>query len=719
MKINHNSQILNIAQNHQLYENDEGGFNLAEVKEIVFRQIYLIAGVTAAAASLALLKALFSAPMYVGNFEMLAESVTIQTSFSASGARSQQTQESEVAASLGETQLKELKSPKIILPIVQQLKEQYPAITYNSILSGLKLETNQQQNVLIATYQNPDRNQVQDVLEALTTAYLDYSLERRQTGVKRGMEFLNQQIPKAQAEVNALNRQLELLRDKYNFLDPQIQADQLSGQLQNLANKKLDINSQLTEAQIRAGNLRAELSRQQSTTSAPATEFGTSRYEQLHSDLREIEVEIAQKSAIYSDSSVEMQTLREQRDRLETLLAQEGKTVQKNASDKINILNQSDRFIDQEISNIQQEMKQWTAIARNYEQIKQELETAQEKLRSLLVEKEALNIDVAQKEAPWRILTPAGEPATDSAGLINDVVLGATFGLLLGMGMAFALDKYQNILYTSAQIQDITSLPILGIIPFDPFHKQLSLPDKTLSSAKSSQTQEEEFESLLEDQGLQLYDKYLLSSNLLSPSAEAFRFFGANLNLFDANNPIRSLMITSAISGEGKSTVAINIAKTTAALGRRVLVIDTDMHSSDESSTPQASSQSRGLSNLLLNKNLKFDEVIQQSPLEDNLFIMSSGNYGSIINDPSRLLASSKMWNLMEELKAHFDLVIYDSSPMIEFADVSLLAPKTDGVVLVTGLGKLQTIKFKEALDKLSLSNIPVLGILINKVTAK
>jgi capsular exopolysaccharide synthesis family protein len=177
-------------------------------------------------------------------------------------------------------------------------------------------------------------------------------------------------------------------------------------------------------------------------------------------------------------------------------------------------------------------------------------------------------------------------------------------------------------------------------------------------------------------------------------------------------------MITSAISGEGKSTVAINIAKTAAALGRRVLVVDTDMRSAHELSAPQASTN-RGLSNLLLNKNLNFDEVIQQSPLEDNLFILSSGNYSSIIDDPSRVLASPKMWNLMEEFKNHFDLVIYDSSPMIEFADVSLLAPKTDGVVLVTGLGKLQTIKFKEALDKLSLSNTPVLGILINKVTAR
>lgn len=73
----------------------------------------------------------------------------------------------------------------------------------------------------------------------------------------------------------------------------------------------------------------------------------------------------------------------------------------------------------------------------------------------------------------------------------------------------------------------------------------------------------------------------------------------------------------------------------------------------------------------------------------------------------------------MEELKQHFELVIYDVSSIVDYADVNLLANKTDGVVLVTALGKLQTLKFKEAINQLTISKTPILGILINKITAK
>jgi Mrp family chromosome partitioning ATPase len=75
------------------------------------------------------------------------------------------------------------------------------------------------------------------------------------------------------------------------------------------------------------------------------------------------------------------------------------------------------------------------------------------------------------------------------------------------------------------------------------------------------------------------------------------------------------------------------------------------------------------------------------------------------------------MRDLMEKLKNHFDLVIYDVSSILAYADASLLATKTDGIVLVTGLGKLQSLKLKEAINQLNISNTPVLGIVVNQMT--
>jgi capsular exopolysaccharide synthesis family protein len=114
----------------------------------------------------------------------------------------------------------------------------------------------------------------------------------------------------------------------------------------------------------------------------------------------------------------------------------------------------------------------------------------------------------------------------------------------------------------------------------------------------------------------------------------------------------------------------------------------------------------------VISSDLDFNNVIEQSPLEDNLFVMSAG---SIPPDPTRLLASEKMHDLMEKLQATFDLVIYDTPPLLGVADAYLLAANTNGVVLVAGLGKLKRSVLEQALEEIKVSGTPILGVVANK----
>ncbi len=214
---------------------------------------------------------------------------------------------------------------------------------------------------------------------------------------------------------------------------------------------------------------------------------------------------------------------------------------------------------------------------------------------------------------------------------------------------------------------------------------------------------------------IQIYNRDSSSPNFLASSPEPFRFFGANLGLFEAGNTLHSFIITSAIPGEGKSTVALNLAKTAAAMGRRVLLVDTDMRSVSRISVSIPLTNNLGLTDLVLKPDLNLHEVVQKSPLEENLFILASGSE-AMIADPSKLFVSKKITEVMETAKQDFDLVIYDVSSIVDYADVTLLATKTDGIVLVTGLGKLQNLKLKEAMNRLNSSNTPVLGVVVNEV---
>jgi polysaccharide biosynthesis transport protein len=713
MEIHKYTSIESTSQKSPIYESEEGGLNLIDFKDKIIRQIHVVAGITIAISSLAFFKAINRVPAYQAGFEILSEPVTIETKVTSSGSQSRETTEEITAVTLNEVQIKTLKSPEIIMSVVKELQNKYPGISYDLIVSGLTLTPNEEETILEVVYKNSDRNQVYDILESLKTTYLNYSLTRRQLGVSRGLEFLDQQIPTIEAKVEKLNQELQQLRTKHNFIEPKIQGVQLSERIDNLIAKQIEEKSQLEKSQKLAALATKELDRQ-STTSTTAMQVGTNRYNGLLKDLQEIDSSIAQKSAIFSEQSFEIQTLREQKQSIISLIDRERATIKQKLNNQIQLEQKQMQSIDEEIKSMQADLQEWSGVTREYETIERQITITVKQLNELLIQREALRLEASQKEAPWRLLTPVGDPQTDAASTANYIVLGTFLGLLVGIGIALILDQYQNLIYNSSQVKEITNQPILGIIPYDSSNKQLLFQRiiNLIKPLKSSEPKEAQ-------SAIQIYQRSSTLTHLLSSSREAFRFLGANLSLFEVENNqnINSLMITSAISGEGKSTVVLHLAQARAAMGTKVLVVEADLRSPNQLSSAIAwEKPKQGLSDLLLSNNLTAKEVIQPSYKEENLFVLPSGKIDRNI-DSSKLLASPKMRNLMEELVQKFDLVIYDVGSIVDYADVSLLASKTDGVILVTGLGKLQALKLKEAMNQLNISRIPVLGVVINKIT--
>ncbi len=138
-------------------------------------------------------------------------------------------------------------------------------------------------------------------------------------------------------------------------------------------------------------------------------------------------------------------------------------------------------------------------------------------------------------------------------------------------------------------------------------------------------------------------------------------------------------------------------------MGQRVLLVDANLRS------PSLHNRV-GLMNVqgltdIISQDLDWHNVIERSPLEENLFVMTAG---PIPPDSVRLLASQKMQDLMNELQADFDLVIYDTPPLLGFADAYLLAANTNGIVLVAGLGKLKRTAMQQVLEEIQVSGTPI-----------
>ena len=675
---------------YQTTESDEGGLDFTKVLGTIRRQSWIIAGTTILFATIGGIKATTDTPIYRAQFELLAEPLSLESQvISSTTPESLSNRQDLVGVVPNEAKLKILKSPRVLQPLVEELQQPYPEMSYGSLANNLNLNVNVKDNIVLVQYQNNNPQQVQDVLSRVADAYLQFSLEVRQSEFNKGLTFVEKQLPRLRSRVDEIQNRLQTLRQDNNFIDPTMEAQQLSEQIGMFVEQRLEVKAQLNEVKLLAQDLNKELS-EQPVEQVAASALSNSRYQALLNELQQIDTQIAQQSVTFAETSPQLETLREQRQNLIPLLEAEAQRVHRGVESEIRELQARDRAISQTITGLNQRIKQLSEITRQYTDLQRELEIATKNLNQFLTKREALSIDMAQSESPWELLTAPNQPIASSASVKRNLVLGTGIGLLLGIGTALALDRFRDLLYTTREIQEAAGLPFLGTIPFD--QALAKADDSNLGILPAS---------------LKLLHRNSTFENLASPSIESFRALYTNFRLLNPDAPVRSIVISSAIPGEGKSTVAFHLAKAAAAMGRHVLLVDTDLRSPNL----HRSMEFLGLTDLINQPDLEVNQIIQQSQLEESLFILPSGQ---IPPDPSKLLASERMQHIMEKLQSQFELVIYDTTILNGFPDAHLLATTTNGMVLVTGIGKLKRSLLEETMENLKVSHTPVLGMVVN-----
>lgn len=655
---------------------DEGGLQLGRVLAAIQRRALLVAGLTVAVAAAAAVKALTDTPVYQASFELLTEPVTVETEVISSNPETLSSRSEDLSmATLDETKIEVLTSPKVINPVIKQLQSQFPLILgdqepeslHSAFVRNLSInKKTENTNVLAVQYIHPDPAFVQTTLDLISDAFINYSLTERQADVLTGLKFVEAQLGPLQSRVDEQQERLQRLRQGYNLIDPVSEGELLSEQVSAVANQRLENQLQLEQARQLYAELQAELAMQPIEAAASSVLSEHTRYQELLSQLTETDKQLAEKSALFLESNPEIQVLQEKRNNLLPLLRREGQRALREVESRIRELEAQDRVLQQSIGGLNQRTKQLSVVTRQYNDIQRELEIATENLNLFLKQREALRIDASQKEAPWQLLTPPGKPRPSSASLKRNLALGTTLGLLLGIGVALAVDKLSNVIYTSKDLKEITRLPLLGTIPY-----------------------------------MQLHDA--------KPFREALRTLSTNISLLSPDHPVRSLVISSAVPGSGKTTISMHLAQAAAATGQRVLIVDADLR------RPVLHHRlnlihSKGLTNVITD-NLNVMDVIQQVTTEESLFVLGAG---SVPPDPSKILASHKFQSVIQQLKKSFDLIIYDAPPILGFSDVSLLASLTDGIVIVARLGQLKTTELEQTLEELKFFGNKVFGIVAN-----
>lgn len=191
--------------------------------------------------------------------------------------------------------------------------------------------------------------------------------------------------------------------------------------------------------------------------------------------------------------------------------------------------------------------------------------------------------------------------------------------------------------------------------------------------------------------------------------SEQYRTIRTSIKFASVDKQMKTLVVTSASPGDGKSTTSANLAVAFADTDMKVLLVDADLRRATVHMSFQLPNH-RGLSTLLSEKNSEVSEAIHPTKV-DNLFVLTSGPKPP---NPSELLGSHRMSHLIDQLAGEFDLVIFDVPPVISLADAQLLSSKVDGTLLVLREGKTQRQNAAKAIEKLKQAHSNIIGAVYN-----
>lgn len=709
-------------------ESDEGGLDFGKLWSTVRRRFLLVAGVTTAVTLGAGFLASSEPPLYQAKFEILIQNTSTEQEVASSLPSALVGQQS------SEVSIRDLitilLSPNILNSVVEQIQQSSPQLCqeivfpdeptrastlseeelaklcYNALSSRISVATiGKGSNIIRATYQGSTPGEVTKVLDLTSKKYLDYSLTSRQADIQRGIEFVKNKLPDLRDRVALLQDQLQQLRQRYNLITPDARGSELSGQVSAFRRQYLESQVELEQAETSASELRGQLSRSSPELAAASSLSGNSRYQNLVGELLSLDAQIAQASTLYLDTTPELQVLQEQRQNLLSLIAREGQLVEQEVTGDLRTLQARDQALERTLGTLTEEVDELAVISRIYTDIERELTIATENLNEFLAKREALQIDAAQREIPWILLTPTTDPDAISASLPQNLIIGSVLGLLLGVGAALAIERLTDIVYNANDLKRMTRLPLLGVIPLNP-----SLRGRT---GVVNFAQLQQFSTVQQQGGLLSRRDHRTGYAKADAFSEAFRSLYTSIRLLNSDAPIRSLVMSSTQPAEGKSTAAIHLAIAAAAMTQRVLLVETDLR---EPRLHQYLDlhNSGGLIDIL-SGDIALRDAVQRTPFEPNLFVLTAG---AIPPDPTRALSSQKMQRLMEQFHSNFDFVIYDAPPLADFADAFLTAAHTDGVVLVAQVGKLKRSLLEQVLDKVRVSKTTMLGVVLQKSSA-
>lgn len=558
-------------------------------------------------------------------------------------------------------------------------------------LSGLKVQQVPSTSLIEIKYSSPDASLAAEIANATTRIFIEQNIKTRYDSTMQAADWLSKQLADLQIKVETSQAKLVEYEKEHGIVG----ADDKK----NLTVDKLDeLNKELTGAQ--ADRIQKESLYQIVKSGHPddvTAIFQDSVLASLRQQQTELESQDALLSTQFGPSYPKVLEIRNQLNEVKKAYEEElHNSVTRLENDYQTSLKREEML--QTALNQQTEVaNQLSENAIQYKVLKQEADSNRQLYDGLLLKLKEGSLAAGLDSSNIRIVDVARVPLHPARPNIPlNLEFAVLIGLVGGIAIAFTLEGIDTTVRTPDQAENISGLPILGVIPL-----QSSIDIGGTRIAKVGLTKAAYRGGLRADPLISYLEPH-------SEVAEAYRALRTSILLSSVSHPPRTILVTSSVPQDGKTMTSVNTAIVLAQQGKRILLVDADLRRPGMHKVFSLGGKI-GLSNILTG-GAKLKEAIQTT-VQPNLFVLPAG---LVPPHPSELLSSSFMQELLKIWRDEYDHVIIDSPPVISVTDAVLLSVQVDAAILIIRSGQTTNALVRRSRDLLLSVNANILGVVVN-----
>lgn len=557
-------------------------------------------------------------------------------------------------------------------------------------------------NIFTVTGTGPNGEYTQKFVDAVVKEFMDSRSAGRNSQVNQAREGIEGRVKQLKEDLEKQQAQFQEFIKANNMAFWQEQAKSSAVFLSGLKNKQADLTNELQRLENLSPDELLTIAGQPSTKAAPvagpaganaasaaASPGSPSFNNELYVQYTQVTQQLVQKQAeveywktIWKPKHPKLQALQAKVEELQRLL---GVIKQQNAdataSRKVAIKAEL-KSLESSIENWQKKVTEASAKDADYTTLQNAVTTTQTQINQLTNNSGELDPKSSTPD-PLTVMQAATPPRPVAPGTVKHLLIGLIGGFVVGVIVLLVMDRSDDRVSSSTEMLDHFSEPILGQIPnVADTRKETGLP-------------------LLQPED----ERYTY--------AEAFRSLRSSLIFMPNQAELKTILITSAIPNEGKSTIASNLAVTMAASGARVLLVDADLRRGDLAQLFDTDGRF-GLSSILRGE-VPWKEAVQTTKYPTLSLIPR----GPVTNQSGELLLKPELVGLLEEFKDAYDLTIFNTAPVLAADDTPTLAPNFDGALMVVRAAFTSARLSKNSLNMLYQRQVNVLGLILNCIDAE